>query len=152
VATGEAFSHEQMDRLNRAQQAAESQTGIRFRVRVGAVDGDVTVTAERLLANLLDGARDPAVLVLVSPGQRFVHIMTSAAARRRINDSAAGLAALTMRSSFALGDLVGGIINGLRQLADTAGAPASSAGSHPRPESHAEPIGDGDPVEAHPSH
>jgi uncharacterized membrane protein YgcG len=124
VAAGEAFSHEQLARLNRAQQAAESQTGVRFRVRVGAVDGDVTMAAERWLANLADGARDPAVLVLVSPGQRFVHITTSAAARRRISDSAAGLVALTMRSSFALGDLVGGIINGLRQLADTAGAPA----------------------------
>ena len=38
--------------------------------------------------------------------------MTSPAARRRISDHAAGLAVLSMVSSFGVGDIVGGIIAG----------------------------------------
>lgn len=131
MARGEAFTREQLDRLERTRQAVEAQTGIRFVVRVGSVDGDAKLTAERMLANLVDPKQDAGVLILVSPGQRFVHVVTTQAAKRRISDSAAGLATLAMTSSFALGDLVGGIINGLRQLADAAGAaaPADAAAS-----------------------
>jgi uncharacterized membrane protein YgcG len=124
VALGEPFTSEQLGRLERARELAELQTGIQFGVRVGAVDGDVKREAERMLANVVTAPREPAVLVLVSPGQRFVHIMTTPGAKRRISDGAAGLVALTMTSSFALGDLVGGLVNGLRQLADAAGSPA----------------------------
>nr|MDT0664500.1 DUF5130 family protein [Micromonospora sp. DSM 115978] len=112
MALGEPFTSEQIDRLQRARELAELQTGIQFSVRVGAVDGDVKLEAERMLANTVTAPREQAVLVLVSPGQRFVHIMTTPGAKRRISDSAAGLVALTMTSSFALGDLVGGLVNG----------------------------------------
>ncbi len=128
VAPGDAFTHDQLDRLGRAQAAAEAQTGIRFTVRVGTVDGDADLFAERALANLVDATRDSAVLLLVSPGQRFARIMTTQAAKSRVSDQAAGLTVLTMISSFALGDIVGGIVNGLRQLADVAG-PSASGGS-----------------------
>ncbi|WP_131765953.1 DUF5130 family protein [Candidatus Protofrankia californiensis] len=121
MARGEPFTWEQRDRLERAQAAAQAQTGIRFTVRVGVVDGDARLFAERVLANLVELPSDPAVVVLVSPGQRFVHVVTTQAAKHRITDQAAGLAVLTMTSSFALGDIVNGIINGLRQLADAAG-------------------------------
>ncbi len=129
MAHGEPFTWEQRDRLERAQAAAQARTGIRFTVRVGVVDGDPELFAERVLANLVDSPNAPAVVVLVSPGQRFVHIVTTRAARRRITDQAAGLAVLTMTSSFALGDIVNGIVNGLRQLADAAGGhPPGSPG------------------------
>ncbi|SBW22039.1 DUF5130 family protein [Protofrankia symbiont of Coriaria ruscifolia] len=126
MARGEPFTWEQRDRLERAQAAAQAQTGIRFTVRVGVVDGDARLFAERVLANLVELPSDPAVVVLVSPGQRFVHVMTTQAAKQRITDQAAGLAVLTMTSSFALGDIVNGIINGLRQLADAAGGHPSA--------------------------
>jgi uncharacterized membrane protein YgcG len=112
--------------MGRALDAAQEQSGVRFSVRVGEVDGDVPLFAEITLSKLVERPRDPAVLILVSPGQRLVHVMTTLGARRRISDQSAGLAVLTMTSSFSLGDLVGGIINGLRQLADAAG-PASPA-------------------------
>ncbi|MBX6389451.1 MAG: DUF5130 family protein [Frankia sp.] len=124
VAAGEPFRQDQLDWLNRTRTIAERQTGVAFHVRVGAVSGDPKAVADRLLAALVaDPAREPAVLVLVSPGQRFVRIATNAAARRRIPDATASLAALTMTSSFAVGDLVGGLVAGIRQLADAAGPP-----------------------------
>lgn len=123
MAAGDAFTQEQLDRLNRARSGATRQTGIPFHVRVGPVSGDPKAAADRLLAELVDHpSAEGGLLVLVSPGQRFVRIATTAATRRRISDSAAALAALSMTSSFAVGDLVGGLVAGLRQLADAAGS------------------------------
>jgi uncharacterized membrane protein YgcG len=129
VATGEPFTLDERDRLQRAVHSAQEQTGMRFSVRVGDVRADPAIEAERLLANLADGPRDPAVLLQVAPGERHVEVLTTAAARRRISDQAAGLAVLTMTSSFTVGDLVGGIVNGLRQLADSAGRTGGTQGA-----------------------
>jgi hypothetical protein len=57
----------------------------------------------------------------VSPGQRLLHIVTGPDSARRLPNRACALAALAMRASFANGDLVGGIVTGLRMLADAAG-------------------------------
>lgn len=129
MASGEAFRQDQLDRLNRARLLAEQQTGIGFHVRVGAVSGDPVAAAERLLTDIV-GAHPAGdhVLVLLSPGQRFVRIVTTPGARRRVSDAAASLATLSMTSSFAVGDLVGGLVSGLRQLADAAGGPGSAPG------------------------
>jgi len=121
VAAGEAFTREQHDRIERARRGAEAQTGMRFWVRVAEFEGNIKLEAEHLLANLIGSPRDPALLVLIAPGSRRLEVMTTQMARRRISDQAAGLAVLTMTSLFAVGDLVGGIVNGLRQLADAAG-------------------------------
>jgi uncharacterized membrane protein len=125
VAAGEAFTREQHERIERARRAAEAQTGIRFWLRVGDFDRDPRLEAEHLLTNLVDTPREPAVLILVAPGTRVVEIMTTHAAKRRITDQAAGLVVLTMTSAFGVGDLVGGLVNALRQLADAAGRRAA---------------------------
>jgi Domain of unknown function (DUF5130) len=124
VAVGEAFTREQHDRLERARRGAESETRIRFWLRVGELATDPHLEAEHLLANLVPSLREEAVLILVAPGARRVEIMTTHPARRRISDQAAGLVVLTMTSAFAVGDLVGGIVNAFRQLAAAAGRPA----------------------------
>ena len=121
MAAGEAFSRDQRERIERAVAAAEAQTGFRFWVRVGALGADPRIDAETTLANLLPTGHEGGVLLLVGPEERQLEIMMSPAAKRRIPGQATGLAALTMTSSFRVGDLVGGIINGLRQLADSAG-------------------------------
>jgi hypothetical protein len=54
-----------------------------------------------------------------------VEVVTGAGASRRVPDRACALAVLSMTGSFAAGDLVGGLINGLRQLSDQAGHPRS---------------------------
>jgi len=124
VASGEAFRQDQLDRLSRARLLAERQTGLGFHIRVGALCGDPELAAQRMLTAIVAGRPGAAeVLVLVSPGQRFVRVLTSPDARCRISDTAAWLATLSMTSSFALGDLVGGLVSGIRQLADAAGQP-----------------------------
>ena len=92
----------------------------------GEIDADPRLEAERLLVNLVENPHDAGVLILVAPGARRVEIMTTPTARRRITDQAAGLVVLAMTSSFAVGDLVGGMVNAFRQLADAAGRPAEA--------------------------
>ena len=123
MAAGEAFTREQSERIERARRAAESGTGMRFWLRVGEYDGDLKLEAERLLANLIANPRDAAALVIVAPGARRVEILTTASGKRRLTDQAAGLVVLGMTSSFSVGDLVGGLVNGFRQLTDAAGPP-----------------------------
>ena len=123
MAAGEAFERDQHERIERARRAAEAQTGMRFWLRVGEYDGDKKLEAEHLLANLVDTSRDAAALVLVAPGARQVEIMTTSAGKRRLTDQACGLVVLAMTSSFAVGDLVGGLVTAFRQLSDAAGGP-----------------------------
>jgi uncharacterized membrane protein YgcG len=129
VAVGEAFTDEQRERIERARRSAEESSGLRFWVRVGNFSGDYRIEAERLLANLTETPRSGGVLILVGPGERRLEIMTTPGAKRRLSDATVGLAVLTMTSSFGVGDLVGGLVNGLRQLADAAGrAPEGTQG------------------------
>jgi uncharacterized membrane protein YgcG len=121
VASGDGLDPDQRERIERARTAAERATGMRFWVRIGPFGGNPRLEAERLLTNLIDSPHDAGVLILVGPGERRLEVMTTAAAKRRLPDSAVGLAILTMSSSFGVGDLVGGLLNGLRQLSDSAG-------------------------------
>jgi uncharacterized membrane protein YgcG len=63
------------------------------------------------------------VLVLVDPAARIVEIVTGADARRDLDDAEVKLAALSMQTAFAAGDLVGGITGGVLQLAEHARRP-----------------------------
>jgi hypothetical protein len=128
VASGDGLNPEQRERIERARRSAEEATGIRFWVRIGAFSGDPRLEAEHLLTNLIDSPRDAGVLVLVGPNERQLEVMTTASAKRRLSDAAVGLAVLTMTSSFGVGDLVGGLVNGLRQMAESAGPPHDIAG------------------------
>jgi uncharacterized membrane protein YgcG len=64
---------------------------------------------------------DRSVLIAVSPNQRVLEIVTGATARKRIFDRDAKLAALSMAAAFGGGDLGGGVVAGLAQLAEHAG-------------------------------
>ena len=64
---------------------------------------------------------DEAVLVAVSPEQRVVEVVTGSEARVRLPDRGAKLAVMSMVASFKEGDLLGGLLSGLRMLADQAG-------------------------------
>ena len=63
---------------------------------------------------------------MVSPGDGLLEIVTGAESARRLSDRACALAALSMTTSFAGGDLVGGIVTGVRMLAEAAGQPADA--------------------------
>lgn len=122
---------EQRERIEQARRQAEQATGMRFWVRIGPFSMDPRIETERLLTNLIDEPHEAGVLILLSPGERRLEIMTTAAAKRRLSDQSVGLAVLTMTSSFGVGDLVGGLLNGLRQLSDSAGhAEGFNASTH----------------------
>jgi hypothetical protein len=116
------FSFQELARLDEALTMSSRETGLRFTLYVGDLGKQTRVTAEGLHAR--SGAHPAeSVLLAVSPGQRVVEVVTGSAAARRIPDRACALAVLSMTGSFAAGDLVGGIVNGLRQMSDQAGHP-----------------------------
>lgn len=121
---GEPFSDEQMHELSCAASTASAETGLHYSVFVGTADGDVRRYAERVHAAL--GERAPrAVLIFVSPGQRRLEVVVGREARDRVDDRASALAALSMCSAFGGGDLTGGLVTGLRMLAEAAGPMAA---------------------------
>jgi hypothetical protein len=116
------FSFQELARLDEALTMSSRETGLRFTLYIGDLGKQTRVTAEDLHAR--SGAHPAeSVLLAVSPGQRVVEVVTGSAAARRIPDRACALAVLSMTGSFAAGDLVGGIVNGLRQMSDQAGHP-----------------------------
>jgi hypothetical protein len=119
VAVEGPFTTRQLLRLDEALRLADQATGLTFSVYLGELDEPVRTHAERLHGGLARPAT--SVLVAVSPNQRILEIVTGPDARKRISDRDAKLAALSMAASFGGGDLAGGIISGLDQLASHAG-------------------------------
>ncbi len=113
------FTTRQLLRLDEALRVADQQTGLTFSVYLGDLEEPTRENAEALHRRL-DGAAT-AVLIAVSPNQRVLEIVTGPDARRRISDRDAKLAALSMAASFAGGDLAGGVLAGIDQLASHAG-------------------------------
>ena len=111
------FTSRQLARLDEALTLSSRECGLTFSVYVGELDAPTRAHAEALFEKL-DAA---SVLLAVSPGQRVMHIVTGEGSAQRLPNRACALAALTMRASFSSGDLTGGIVNGLRMLADSAG-------------------------------
>jgi hypothetical protein len=116
------FTTPQLLRLDEALRLADRSTGLTFSVYVGDLDEPIRGHAEKLHGQLADP--DHAVLIAVSPNQRQLEIVTGAAVRRRIPDRSAKLAALSMAAAFGGGDLTGGVVAGLAQLAEQAGRAA----------------------------
>lgn len=120
----DGLSVAQQERIDRAVARCRSENGLDVSVLVGDLElGELSgfrAGAEQLHAALGDRA-NAAVLVVVAPGQRRVEIVTGPAARRRVPDRVAGLVVLSMITAFRGGDLAGGIIDGLRQIAQAAG-------------------------------
>jgi hypothetical protein len=113
------FTTRQLLRLDEAMRVADQQTGLTFSVYIGELAEPIRESAEALHRQIERSAT--AVLVAVSPNQRVLEIVTGPDARRRISDRDAKLAALSMAASFAGGDLAGGVLAGLDQLASHAG-------------------------------
>jgi hypothetical protein len=118
AAEGGPFTPLQLSRMDEALTLSSRETGLNFSVYVGDFKAPARAHAEALFERLDDGS----VLVAVSPGQRVLHIVTGPESAKRLPNRACALAALAMRASFANGDLVGGIVTGLRMLADAAGS------------------------------
>ena len=113
------FTPVQLARLDEALTLATRETGLRFSLYLGDL-GDNPPQRVAELHGGLESSGD-AVLVAVSPEQRVVEVLTGAEARLRLSDRGAKLAVMSMVASFKEGDLFGGLLSGLRMLADQAG-------------------------------
>jgi hypothetical protein len=113
------FTTRQLLRLDEALRIADQQTGLTFSVYIGELEVPTREHAERLHKQIEDSAH--AVLIAVSPNQRKLEIVTGNEARKRISDRDAKLAGLSMAAAFAGGDLAGGVLSGIDQLASHAG-------------------------------
>jgi len=123
-AGGGGLTARQQERVESALEKIRDDNGLDVSVLVGDLDlSHVTqfrAGAERLHAALGDRSQD-AVLVVVAPGQRRLEVVTGAGVRRRVPDRVCALAVLSMTTAFGGGDLTMGIVDGLRQIADSAG-------------------------------
>lgn len=122
VPAGEAFSGAQAAAIERALAQAHAESDLDYSVFVGAPDGDLREQGRRLLGALGDRA-DRSVVVLVDPAHRRLEILTGTTASRYLDDRATALGAMSMTSSFAAGDLAGGIVAGLHTLSEHARQP-----------------------------
>jgi len=121
VPAGEPFTASERYEIDKAIRNAETICRFEFSVFVGASEGEARPFAERLHAVLAAPAR--SVLVMVDPSARIVEIVTGGDVRRVLDDDEVRLAALSMQTAFAAGDLVGGITQGLTLLAEHARRP-----------------------------
>ena len=118
---GDAFTAGERHQIDKAIRDAETMCRFEFSVYIGASEGETRPFAERLHSTLVAPGR--SVLVLVDPAARIVEIVTGSEARRDLEDAEVKLAALSMQTAFAAGDLVGGIAAGVLQLAEHARRP-----------------------------
>ena len=127
MATGSAqgLSLRQQERIEQALERIRTENGLDVSVLVGDLElaslDQFGAAAVKLHAALGEDRAPQAVLVVVAPGQRKVEVVTGAGVRRRVPDRVCALAVLSMTSAFSGGDLAGGIVDGLRQMADAAG-------------------------------
>lgn len=124
MASGDGLDPRSQERIEAAVQRVREENGLDLSVLVGDLSLDdlsqFRAASERLHAAL--GERSPsAVLIVVAPGQRRVEIVTGPQVRRRVPDRVSALAVLAMTSAFRGGDLTGGILDAVRQIADAAG-------------------------------
>lgn len=120
---GRPFTPKQLLRLDEALTLSSRETGVQFSVYVGELGPTPRPFVQQLHSELGAMAAD-SVLVAVSPGECRLEIVTGEHAATRLPDRSCALVALSMTAAFGGGDLVGGIVTGLRMLADQAGRPS----------------------------
>lgn len=112
------FRPRQLQRLDEALRAADTESTLTFSIYVGDLGGDSRSRAEQLHGQLADPA--DSVLIALSPNQRVLEIVTGGHARVKLPDRVCALAALSMTAAFGGGDLTGGLVTGIRMLTDQA--------------------------------
>jgi hypothetical protein len=121
VPAGDSFTPSQLAWIKRAVRNAETISGLTFSVFIGVSEEDSRAYAERLHTALTDP--DHSVLVMCDVEFRKLEIVTGIEARRVLSDLECRLAAAAMQTSFAGGDIVGGLTAGVQQLGDAARQP-----------------------------
>jgi uncharacterized membrane protein YgcG len=120
VGVGEFKSGERFQ-IDESIRTAEQVSRYEFSVFVGRAEGDPRAFATQLHNRLVAPPR--SILIMVDPAARALEIVTGGTVRRTLSDQEVELTALQMQTSFAEGDLVGGLRRGIQMLADHARAP-----------------------------
>jgi uncharacterized membrane protein YgcG len=120
VGVGEFNSAERFQ-LEDAIRTAEQVSRIEFSLFVGRAEGDPRAFATRLHNSLVAPSR--SILIMLDPAARRLEIITGGEVRRTLSDQEVELAVAQMQTTFAEGDLVGGLKRGIQMLADHARAP-----------------------------
>ena len=123
MADGDAFTAFQRHELEKVVADAEHRSGRRFSVYVGPAAGDVRAAAEQMHASLADPAE--SILILVDPAAHALEVVTGSKVRETLDNRKAALAALSMQTAFAAGDLERGLRAGIQQLAEQSRAEVS---------------------------
>lgn len=118
VPGGDAFTAVQRRDLDRAIEEADRVSGREFSVHVGPSGGESRRAAEALHSALPRPGN--SILIHVDPVARTLEIVTGVSVRSSLSDRQTALAAITMQSAFATGDLARGLRAGLQQLAQLA--------------------------------
>lgn len=113
--SGKSLTVGQVADLSSMLAKAEEQSGLAFDLYVGAWEGG-REGALRMLGEMADP--DRSVVIAVDPEGRQLEIVTGRLARIALDDRACGLAGLSMTSSFAADDLMGGLRDGLSVLGE----------------------------------
>ncbi|GLY01430.1 MULTISPECIES: DUF5130 family protein [Actinoplanes] len=113
------FTTRELRHLDEALSTADQVTGLNFSIYLGELEEPARAAAEKL--HQQTRAPQTGVLIALSPDQRVLEIVIGSAARRRISDHDAKLAVFSMTASFSVGDLAGGLLVGIDQLASHAG-------------------------------
>ncbi len=121
VPAGDSFTPSQREWLKRAVRNAEAASGLTFSLFVGVSEENSRRYAERLHGSLADP--DHSVLVMCDPEFHKLEIVTGVEARRVLDDLECRLAAAAMQTSFAGGDIVGGLAAGIQQMGEAARQP-----------------------------
>ena len=117
VAAGD-FSNAERYALDEAIRKAEQQSRVEFSLFVGSAEGEPRAFATQLHNSLVAPSR--SILIMVDPDARALEIVTGGYVRRTLTDKEVELTALQMQTSFAEGDLVGGLKRGITMLAEHA--------------------------------
>ncbi len=120
VGVGE-FNAAERFQIDEAIRAAEQVSRFEFSVFVGRSGADPRAFATQLHNSLVAPSR--SVVIMLDPAARALEIVTGGTVRRSLTDQEVELATLQMQSSFAAGDLVGGLRRGIQMLAEHAAAP-----------------------------
>lgn len=120
---GDVFSDTQRREIARVIADAERNSGWTFAIEFGPSDLQTRAYAATLHSRLNDPAR--SILIQVDPERRSLEIVTGDLVRRKLNNRSAALAAVTMQSAFAAGDLTRGLMAGVRQLSELSRTPKS---------------------------
>ncbi len=110
----------QLDRVDRAIRAGERTSGARFSVLVSSIGEDQNPRRYAVRVHARLEHPEETVLIVVDPGARILEIVTGSTVRRWLDDGECRLAAASMQSSFTAGDLSGGLMTGIQQLANAA--------------------------------